>query len=157
MPTIGRTVASLCVQRNHREYKIAGLYAFDNTITDALSKIKLPEEIFVDTIARYRQSYLRDMDVQIIIGGNANTKDEFNEAKKRPSLQIFPIPCFGGTGYEIYHKMKYLPGWNEYQHPCARCNFAKENAIITSSSYQCPNIRQIIERTLKFIPIESVE
>jgi len=157
VPTIGRTVANLCAQRNYKEYKIAGLYAFDNTITDALSKIDLPEEISDRTIAHYRQSYLRDMDVQIIIGGNTNTRNEYYEAKKRLSLQIFPIPCFGGVGYEIYHKMKLLQDWNKYKHPCCGCDFAKESAVVNSSSYQCPNIRQMIERMHQFIPIESME
>lgn len=157
VPTIGRTVANLCAQRNYKEYKIAGLYAFDNTITDALSKIDLPEEISDITIAHYRQSYLRDMDVQIIIGGNANTRNEYKVAEGNPSLQIFPIPCFGGAGYEIYHKMTLLQGWDEYQHPCCRCDFANERVVVNTNSYQCPNIRQIIERMHKFIPIKPVE
>lgn len=153
VPTIGNVVANLCLQHEYADnYEIAGLYSFD----DSVVKVDLPKQIFKDTILRYRKAYLEHMDVQIIIGGNINTQNEYEATSEVKSLQVIPIPCFGGTAYRIFEEMKKLKNWSKYEHPCMGCPMSERDRKDSSeylNSHPCMRIDIIIERTHRYIPL----
>lgn len=144
---IGEIVAQRAIDFDSNRYEIAGLYQFDKDIELRTTQLGCDIEKWNSTIDSFRRIYLDGMNYMIIIGGGKYTASEYRVAKKMPKLQIFPIPCFGGIGKEIYDDMTNKEWFSEFKHPCVLCEKKeRKNGV-------CPYIERFIKRFEELIII----
>ena len=146
---IGEIVAQRAIDFDSNRYEIAGLYQFDKDIELRTTQLGCDIEKWNSTIDSFRRIYLEGMDYMIIIGGGKYTASEYRVAKKMPKIQIFPIPCFGGIGKEIYDNMSNQEWFSEFKHPCEEC---KKNE---RENGECPYIEKFIKRFEELIVIPN--
>lgn len=139
VPHIGEIVAQRAIDSDVNKYEIAGLYKFDDDINLFTNKWGGNLDDWNTTIDSFREIYLQNKDCMIIIGGGKYTKSEYKVAKHITKLQIFPIPCFGGTGKEIYEKISQQDWFTTFKHPCANCDMARKNG-------KCPHVDEFVKR-----------
>lgn len=139
VPHIGEIVAQRAIDCDVNKYEIAGLYKFDDDISLFTNKWGGNLNDWNATIDSFREIYLQNKDCMIIIGGGKYTKSEYKVARHITKLQIFPIPCFGGTGKEIYEKISQQEWFSMFKHPCANCNMIRENG-------ECPHLNEFVKR-----------
>lgn len=140
---IGKLVATCALEKGSDYYEIAGLYEFDKQITEFHIKEKINPSTWNKTLENFREIYLSDKDNMIIIGGGDNTRNEHAVAEKNLKIQIFPIPCFGGFGQELYEKMRMSDEFDQLEHPCRKCYGVRENG-------PCPHVADIAKRLNKY-------
>ena len=139
---IGKLVAKCAMDVKPEKYEIAGLYKFDRE-TEELSKDNMLGRIMWEkTLNEFRKVYLKGKDCMVIIGGGEHTRDEYNVAKDMTGLQIFPIPCFGGFGEQLFNELCRKGNYEGFKHPCYACSRANAKG--------CPKMSEFIERFGKF-------
>lgn len=146
---IGAVVAQRAINFDSSRYEIAGLYQFDKDIEIRTTQLGCDIEKWNSTIDSFRRIYLEGMNYMIIIGGGKYTASEYRVAKRMPKLQIFPIPCFGGIGKEVYDNMSNNEWFSEFKHPCVFCE--KKERI----NGECPHIEKFIKRFEELIIIPN--
>ncbi|MCD8032150.1 MAG: hypothetical protein LUF85_15340 [Bacteroides sp.] len=141
---IGKLVAKQALQQGESKYEIAGLYKFDTKTKkfQDLKKLNI-NNAWEKTIEKFRRFYLENKDCMIIIGGGENTKKEYEVAKTINTIQVFPIPCFGGFGKELYEKLKHKGSFRNFTHPCHQCTPEPDRKA-------CPYIESFVSRFKKY-------
>lgn len=156
VPHIGRVVMSRLVSKiadnNKRitdkkmeidiseHYSISGLYKMENETLSYISEDK-DKNIWNTLLLNYRKEYLRNKNCMIVIGGSKNTEDEYEATKCIPNLQVFPIPCFGGSGNKFFRELKKNPSFGKFSHPCANCT--------TEEKFECVETCQFLSELVK--------
>lgn len=137
-------------KKNLKMYEISGLYGFDEVPTDKDGKpFKIDKSTWKETLDGFRKLYLANKSSMIIMGGNDHTKDEYEVATQIDNLEIFPIPCMGGTGEEIFHEKERDIIWTkQFDHPCLNCK---------GDIDECKRIEQFVERLSKYNYIDADE
>lgn len=129
--TMGKIVAVSCVQ-SPKDYQIAGLHKLESSLKNIIQS----DSDFHDAIAEYRKTYLHNVDIILVMGGNKNTEAEYKVALAMHILTI-PIPCFGGFGRKLFSELKYSNSDALKHHPCKDC-------IFKNGDYAgCDKIREI--------------
>lgn len=148
VPYVGSIVAHSVLNKTPNRYEIAGLYKFDDDIDLYAAKNDIDTNEWNKLLEAFRKLYLENKDCIVIIGGGHYTKNEYNVAKTLKKPQIFPIPCFGGAGKEIYEDMKLDKFFKERKHPCdvSKCEGKRING-------KCPHIDEFIKRFEEHIVI----
>lgn len=136
---IGKLVAACALEKNPEQYEIAGLYKFDYMTDGILKDLNINNSGWDKIIEAFRKVYLSGKDSMIIIGGGENTKNEYDVAKKISTLQIFPIPCFGGFAVKAFNEMKEMKYFADFKHPCLYCNGK-------GVGRKCPKIPAFVKR-----------
>lgn len=136
---IGEIVAQCALKKGESYYEIAGLYKFDNRTNNVLKKLNINNDVWNKMLKSFRKIYLDGKDCMVIIGGGENTRNEYNVAKDIDSLQIFPIPCFGGFARELFNELNMNMDYNDFAHPCSHC-------LIKDFSGHCPHIEKFVAR-----------
>ncbi len=141
VPYVGSIVAKYVLNKAPNRYEIAGLYKFDDDIDSYATKNDIDTNEWNNLLASFRKLYLENKDCIVIIGGGRYTRNEYNVAKNQKKPQIFPIPCFGGAGKEIYEDMKLEKEFKERRHPCdvSKCEGKRING-------KCPHIDEFVKR-----------
>lgn len=143
--------ATLDYSSNMESYRILGLYRMEDAIPKGSSIDQHTYPFWQEAIRKHRAEYLKTIDCYIIIGGNANTKDEYNEAIKYKHIRIFPLPCFGGFGRQLFEHLLTLINKDhiesgmhntELYYPCIKCN-RKRIYNNESDSFKC--IEQLVK------------
>lgn len=137
-------------KKNLKMYEISGLYGFDEVPKDNDGKpFNIDKNTWKETLDGFRKLYLANKSSMIIMGGNKHTKDEYEVATGIDNLEIFPIPCMGGTGEELYHEKKKDKMWiKQFDHPCLNCE---------GNIKGCERIKQFVERLSKYNYIDAEE
>lgn len=141
VPYVGGVVAKYVLDEAPNRYEIAGLYKFDDDIDTFASQNDINTNEWNKLLASFRRLYLKNKDCIVIIGGGRYTKNEYNVAKQERKPQIFPIPCFGGVGKEIYDEMRCKKDFKAMKHPCDVCNCDGMRR-----TGECPYIDKFVER-----------
>jgi hypothetical protein len=148
------TVAEVACQNSqgiHRRYKIAGHYSVDKALK-SMEK-RLPPGVdtrgLSELISAFRKSYMLDKEWIVIIGGSKGTKEETEEAQKLGATRIFPVPCMGGYGRELWEKES-SSGLGGLLKICGKCVYndlcaARCASCGSSNLIECPNIEQIAD------------
>lgn len=155
---VGKKVFITAIATNHSDkYEVAGLYGFDKKPNDKDLK-KLDERTWKETLNKYRELYLKNKSSMIIIGGNEHTKDEFEVANDLGHIEIFPIPCMGGFGKELYEE-KQKDGWifEKFKHPCHICYENGYYRDKNKNETNCKQITQFAERLGQYMFIDEDE
>lgn len=149
VPEVGEVVAKCIVPKDANKYEIAGLYKFDDDRENFLQicGCNVNLENWAKTLSKFRQIYLQGKNYLVIVGGGTYTEIEYYEAKKRDDIEIFPIPCFGGKGQELYELMKADNSLSKLKHPCTKCYGKK------TSDGPCLYINEFVKRFQKHITI----
>ncbi len=83
-------------------YQIGGLYPMDRFLRE--EKYSRPvRDLMRRYFLEFRESYLRDKEHLIIIGGSEGTAEEC-KAAKRCGVKVFAVPCFGGAAREVWDR-----------------------------------------------------
>lgn len=141
---VGKRVFTAAM-KNAKYYEVAGLYGFDKKPNK-----KIDAETWKKSLDEYRKLYLENKSSMIIVGGNKHTLDEYGVAKELGNIEIFPIPCMGGTGEKIYvEKSKYDNDFKKYNHPCYEC-YQSGDYKNRVNGCKCERIPQFAERLGKY-------
>lgn len=145
---VGKIVADCVIDKDPSKYEIAGLYKFDKDLKEFSKNSAVGMAKWDKILTKFRRLYLEGKDFMIIVGGSSSTKEEYNVALERKSLQIIPIPCFGGFGKELFDIQSQNHEYEEFCHPCLGCNGLDRG--------RCPRIKEIIERLFIYKPLNRV-
>lgn len=134
VPDVGSTVANAAYnQPNVNRYKILGLYKLEQVRSEEDAKDPKVNRFWKEMIRQHRSNYLKGISSYIILGGNENTRDEYNELVKNQYVIILPLPCFGGFSKRLFDSMI---DDDKQKLPCKNC----------SSSYcNCTNFNELVE------------
>lgn len=148
---VGKQVfeTTIAKQKNDK-YEISGLYQFEEIPINGKGKT-IDQDAWKNTLAEFRKLYLKNKSSMIIIGGNNHTKDEYEVAKSLGHMEIFPIPCMGGFAKEQFDKDKVECKFEEFNHPCNRCDHTNEK------KKECDRIDTFVNRLSQFIYINDDE
>lgn len=137
-------------KKNMKMYEISGLYGFDEVPKDDDgTPFNIDRSTWKETLNGFRELYLKNKSSMIIMGGNDHTKDEYNVATKIDNLEIFPIPCMGGSGEEIFQEKTRDNIWlKQFDHPCLNCEGNIE---------KCERIPQFVKRLSKYNYLDEDE
>lgn len=141
VPDVGVKVAEIASKR-HANYEIAGLYKFDESLTEQVKSWGCNIDEWNSRIVEFRKIYLRNKHCMVIIGGSDNTREECNVALDN-GIQLFPLPCFGGFGKKLFDNLKENGMLSAFEHPCIECTEIKW-------SNNCSKINKFIERFKKY-------
>lgn len=118
---VGEVVANAAInsEDGYKAYDIIGLYKTEHALPESRGLDDTHKEIWRNVITKHRKEYLKRVDCYIIIGGNANTIDEYNAAIDYPHILIMPLPCFGGTSRRIFNEN--IESLSKNKFPCCNC------------------------------------
>ena len=143
---VGKIVADCVMDQDSSKYEIAGLYKFDKDLKAVATGVGMTK--WNEILTQFRRLYLEGKDFMIIIGGSSSTKEEYKVAVDMKTLQIIPIPCFGGFGKELYEKQSQNYEYKDFCHPCIGCNGLDHG--------RCPRINDIVERVFIYKTLNRV-
>ncbi len=148
VPYIGEVVANTCSDYKN-SYEISGFYKFDNKVCKLATKWTGKKEDWEEIMDRFRDVYLENKHCMIIIGGGENTEKEYNVARKRRNLQIFPIPCFGGFAEKLFNELLVTTNLKDFGHPCINCSRKRER------DWKCKKIQEFVQRFKEYRILSS--
>ncbi|MCC8172035.1 MAG: toll/interleukin-1 receptor domain-containing protein [Parabacteroides sp.] len=135
---IGKLVAHRALEIGASRYEIAGLYEFDKKTVEFQRSQGINDTAWEETLEKFRRIYLENKDCMIIIGGNQNTKKEYEVARSMGKIRICPIPCLGGFGKELYEQWTDIKRPADFNYPCCRCE-------VRDDERNCPYIKEFVE------------
>lgn len=143
---VGKIVADCVLDQDASKYEIAGLYKFDKDF----KKFTISNEgitKWFKILSKFRRLYLEGKDFMIIIGGSFSTKEEYDVAVEKNTLQILPIPCFGGFGRDLFIRQSQNNEYEDFRHPCLGCN-GLDNG-------RCPRLEEFVNRMFIYRQLKS--
>lgn len=135
---IGKLVAQCALEKGASKYEIAGLYEFDKKTVEFQRSQGIHDTAWEETLEKFRRIYLENKDCMIIIGGNQNTRKEYEVARSMGKIRICPIPCLGGFGNELYEQWSGMKRRDEFDYPCCRCK-------VQHDGKNCPYIEEFVD------------
>lgn len=144
---VGKIVADCVIDQDPGKYEIAGLYKFDKDLKDFAKDSDVGMTKWHKILTKFRRLYLEGKDFMIIVGGSFSTKEEYDVALDKKSLQIIPIPCFGGFGKELFDKQSQNHEYEEFCHPCIGCNGLYHG--------RCPRLEEFVNRMFIYRQLKS--
>ncbi len=96
------------------DFRISGIYPIDREAREITLSASAKKK-WLDHIMSFRKSYLIDQEWLIVLGGNQGTREEYLAAEAS-KLNIFSIPCFGGTAESICGEKS-----TDIGEPCRSC------------------------------------
>lgn len=118
--TVGRIVTAEAISwitKNNQQtnrYRIGGIYPIDRD----LRKLDIDENyksIWKSHLLEFRKMYMQEQEWLLIVGGNEGTNEEYSAAKEM-NIKVFPFPCFGGMGFQLWQRNEDLR-----RPPCSVC------------------------------------
>lgn len=84
-------------------YSIGGLYPVDRQRRE--SKMSEREKLqWRKLFLQYRESYLKNHEWLLVLGGNEGTTEEIVAAERLRTIRICSVPSLGGAGLDFFHR-----------------------------------------------------
>ena len=148
---VGRIVWEAVNRTSHTNlYEISGLYNFDKLLENEKDLDK--QNTWRDILRSFRRLYLKNKSSMVIIGGGTHTNEEYDVAHNEfKQIEMFPIPCFGGKGEELYDRAaKSEAKFTMFNHPCFGCDYKNNDE-------RCQRIPIFVERLSQYKYIDEDE